>query len=97
MENISEFFQKYADLFSREYYFLSYISPLITAYGNSWTLDASVGLWALDAALWTLDSGRWTLDTVIVYLKTESELVLETIGSDVAIFRDSILTVSVTL
>ena len=46
------------------------------AYRNSWTLDASVGRWTLDAGLWmldcgcwtpdaglwTLDSGRWTLD-----------------------------------
>ena len=30
---------------------------------NSWTLDARVGRWTLDAGLWTLDSGRWTLDT----------------------------------
>ena len=32
------------------------------AYRNSWTLDASVGLWTLDAGVWTLDSGCWTLD-----------------------------------
>ena len=30
---------------------------------NSWTLDARVGRWTLDAGLWTLDSGRWTLDS----------------------------------
>ena len=35
---------------------------LITAYRNSWTLDARVGHWTLGAGLWTLDSGRWTLD-----------------------------------
>ena len=29
----------------------------LSAYRNSWTLDAKVGLWALD-------SGRWTLDPV---------------------------------
>ena len=33
------------------------------AYRNSWTLDARVGRWTLDAGLWTLDSGRCTLDT----------------------------------
>ena len=32
------------------------------AYRNSWTLDASVGRWALDAGLWMLDCGCWTLD-----------------------------------
>ena len=39
------------------------------AYRNSWTLDARVGRWmldagsrTLDAGLWTLDSGHWTLD-----------------------------------
>ena len=31
------------------------------AYRNSWTLDARVGRWTLEAELWTLDSGRWTL------------------------------------
>ena len=35
---------------------------LWTAYRNSWTLDARVGRWTLDAGLWMLDSGRWTLD-----------------------------------
>ena len=33
-----------------------------TAYWNSWTLEARVGRWNLDAGLWTLDSGQWTLD-----------------------------------
>ena len=33
-----------------------------TAYRNSWTLDARVGRWTLDAGLWTLDAGLWTLD-----------------------------------
>ena len=36
------------------------------AYRNSWTHDASVGRWTMDAGLWTLnpglDSGLWTLD-----------------------------------
>ena len=32
------------------------------AYRNSWTLDARVGRWTLDAELWMLDSGCWTLD-----------------------------------
>ena len=33
-----------------------------TAYQNSWTLDARVGRWTLDAGLWTIDSGLWALD-----------------------------------
>ena len=40
----------------------------LRSHRNSWTLDAKVrrwtldaGLWALDPGLWTLDSGRWTL------------------------------------
>ena len=33
----------------------------IKAYRNSWTLNARVGRWTLQAGLWTLDSGRWTL------------------------------------
>ena len=39
---------------------------------NSWTLDARVGRWTLDAGLWTLDSGlstlesgRWTFDATL--------------------------------
>ena len=36
---------------------------LITAYRNSWTLDARVGRWTLDAGRWTLDAGRWTLES----------------------------------
>ena len=32
------------------------------AYQNSWSLDARVGRWTLDAGLWTFDPGRWTLD-----------------------------------
>ena len=32
------------------------------AYRDSWTLDARVGHWTLDAKFWTLDSGRWPLD-----------------------------------
>ena len=34
----------------------------LMAHRNSWTLDAKVGRWTLDAGLWTLDSGRWTLN-----------------------------------
>ena len=34
----------------------------LSAYRNSWTLDAKVGLWALDSGPCTLDSGHWTLD-----------------------------------
>ena len=40
-------------------------STSILAYRNSWTLDASVRRWALDAGLWTLDSGLWRLDAGI--------------------------------
>ena len=36
---------------------------LITAYRNSWTLDARVGRWTLDAGRWTLDARVWTLDS----------------------------------
>ena len=32
---------------------------------NSWTLDARVGRWTLEAGVWMLDSGRWTLDAEI--------------------------------
>ena len=32
------------------------------AYRDSWTLDAIVGRWTLDAKLWMLEFGRWTLD-----------------------------------
>ena len=35
---------------------------LKTAYRNSWTQDARVGRWTLDAGLWTLDSGRCILN-----------------------------------
>ena len=92
------------------------------AHQNSWTLDAGVGHWTLDAGLWTLDSGRWTLDsgrwtlplTIVeqnqkvcliklletLLMRTSKDHVhacsVETIGSDVAIFRNSILTLSVT-
>ena len=31
-------------------------------YRNSWTLNARVKRWTLDAGLWTLDSGHLTLD-----------------------------------
>ena len=31
------------------------------AHRNSWTLDARVGRWTLDAGLWMLDTGLWTL------------------------------------
>ena len=39
------------------------------AYWNSWTLDARVGRWTLDAEIWMLDSGRWTLDVGLWALK----------------------------
>ena len=39
-----------------------------TAYGNSWTLDASVGLGTLDSGL--LDTGRCTLDAGLWALGT---------------------------
>ena len=59
------------------------------AYRNSWTLDARVGHWTLDAGCWTLDPGR---------SKDHGHACsVETIGSDVDIFRNSILTLSVTL
>ena len=35
----------------------------IMTYRNSWTLDARVGRWTLDAGLWTLDAEPWTLDS----------------------------------
>ena len=37
-------------------------SNILPAYRNSWTLDARVGRWTLDAGLWTVDAGIWTLD-----------------------------------
>ena len=39
-----------------------YIYKIISAYRNSWALDAIVEPWTLDPGLWTLDSGRWALD-----------------------------------
>ena len=52
---------------------------LITAYRNSWSLDARVGRWTLDAGrwtldarVWTLDSGRWTPDAGLWTLDAES-------------------------
>ena len=71
-----------------------------------WTLDA--GRWTLDAGRWTLDAGFWTLNaTLRKLLSTGSEHnqnpvsdstdSIESIGSGVAIFRNSILTLNVTL
>ena len=37
-------------------------SNILPAYRNSWTLDARVGRWTLDAGPWTLGCGRYTLD-----------------------------------
>ena len=37
------------------------INRSVSAYRNSWTLDARVGRWTLDVELWTLDAGLWTL------------------------------------
>ena len=38
------------------------INRSVSAYRNSWTLNARVGRWTRDAELWMLDPGRWTLD-----------------------------------
>ena len=35
----------------------------LMAHRNSWTLDAKVGRWTLDAGLWTLDAEPWTLNS----------------------------------
>ena len=45
------------------------------AYRNSWTLDARVGRWTLDAGLQTLDSRRWTLDSGCWTLDAECQTV----------------------
>ena len=37
------------------------LAHILKAYQNSWTLDARVGRWTLDAELWSLDAWRWTL------------------------------------
>ena len=95
--------------------FFQWIPLRTLAHRNSWTLDARVGRW-------TLDAGLWTLDAVVDCCRTESEASfwfclikllkihwvriskdhshaysVENIGSDVANFRNSILTLSVTL
>ena len=49
--------------FTVESCMLTAICLIITAYRNSWTLDARVGRWSLDAGLWTLDAGLGTLDS----------------------------------
>ena len=41
------------------------------AYQNSWTLDARVERWTLDAELWMLDSGRFS-DYTKNHVKTPS-------------------------
>ena len=43
---------------------INFFTTVFRVYRNSWTLDARVGRWTLDAGLWTLDPGRWTLDSV---------------------------------
>ena len=63
------------------------LPSIITAYRNSWALDARVGRWTLDTGLWTLDPGR--------FKDHGHACSVETIGSDVDIFRNSILTLSV--
>ena len=52
LPNVSKLFER--PLFEQMSSFL--------AYRDSWTLDARVGRWNLDAKLWTLEFGRWTLD-----------------------------------
>ena len=106
------------------------INCKLTWIWHSWTLDARVERWTLDAGLWTLGSGRWVLEAGpwtldsgcwTLYLwhccRTESEPNLWfclikllkilwvwifmdhghtcSVGSDVAIFRNCILTLSV--
>ena len=48
--------------FRQKTWFLGH-NRVLPSHRNSWTLDARVGRWTLDARLWTLDSGPWTLDT----------------------------------
>ena len=38
-------------------------------YWSSWTLDASVGRWTMNAGRWTLDTGLWTLNGGLRTLK----------------------------
>ena len=66
-----------------------------------WTLDAGLwtldfGRWTLDARCWMLDSGYWTLDSGR-FKDHGHACFVKTIGSDMDIFRNSILTLSVTL
>ena len=56
--------------FTVESCMLTAICLIITAYRNSWTLDARVGCWTLDAGLWTLDAGLGTLDSGLWTLDT---------------------------
>ena len=73
-----------------------------------WTLDAGFwtlnpGRWKLDSGPWMLDSGCWTQDAGLWMLDPGCSIdhghicSVETIGSDMDIFRNSILTLSVTL
>ena len=79
-----------------------------TAYRNSWSLDASVGRWTLDAVVdcYRTESEPSFWFYLIKLLKILSMRIskgygyacsVDTIGSDVAIFRNSILTLNVTL
>ena len=56
--------------FTVESCMLTAICLIITAHRNSWTLDARVGRWSLDAGLWTLDAGLGTLDSGLWTLDT---------------------------
>ena len=55
---------------------LQKVKQFKSAYLNSWSLDANVGLdigtWILDTRLWTLDSGRWTLEAVCWLLTSDT-------------------------
>ena len=71
---------------------------------NSWTLYSL--LWTLDPGRWMLNSGCWALEPIsdfprLNYRKFSKDhghaCFVETIVSDVAIFRNFILTLSVTL
>ena len=84
---------------------------LWTLDSESWTLNS--GSWTMDTELWTLDAGLsalypglltldvglWALDTIFDCFRTESaaSCSIETIGPGLAIFRNSVLTLSVTL
>ena len=51
--------------FNFNIYYRSENRSFLSAYQNSWILDASVGLWNLKAGLWTLDTVLGTLDATL--------------------------------